>query len=193
MSDRRDRDRYDRPSWKEIDKRKDKSSHAGEGAKRRRLDERKVTTGYHRYRQDLDTLFDKGESSKMVEEVMRKAPAEKGDKASAGKGASKGAPKRQKLLRAIREASRTSELTELLDLFLATWELPDDIEILTQALDHPDEDVQREALEKISTYLDGHIPERASLLRSRVRKLASRSDDEEVTSLAKVVNRKLPG
>ena len=188
MPDRRDRDRYDRPSWKEIDRRKDKKSGSGAGARSSKLDERKVTTGYHKYKQDLDSLFDSGEASKMVKEVMKKSPSEKGKK----KKDRKGPPKRQKLLRQIREAASSTAIEKLLDEFLAEWELPDDIEILTQALDHPDEDVQRDALSKISSHLDGNIPKRASLLRSRVRKLASRSDDEEVAALAKAVNRKLP-
>jgi len=186
MADRRDRDHYDRPSWKEIDRRKDRKSGSGAGARSGKLDERKVTTGYHKYRQDLDSLFDKGEASSMVKEVMRKAPPTEEKKER------KGPPRRQKLLRQIREASSTSALTKLLDEFLGEWELPDDIEILTQALDHPDEDVQSDALEKISAYLDGNIPKHASLLRSRVRRLASRSDDDEVAALAKDVNRKLP-
>ena len=187
MPDRRDRDRYDRPSWKEIDRRKDKKSGSGGDVRSSRLDDRKVTTGYHKYKSDLDSLFDKGEASSMVKEVMKKAPAEKG-----GKKKKKEPPRRQKLLRQIREASSTSAITKHLDAFLAEWELPDDVEILTQALDHPDEDVQRDALEKVSAYLDGNIPKHASLLRSRVRRLASRSDDEQVAALAKTVNRKLP-
>ncbi|MBW2262370.1 MAG: hypothetical protein JRG91_10395 [Deltaproteobacteria bacterium] len=187
MSDRGDRDRYDRPSWKELDRRKDKRSGSGAGARSSKLDERKVTTGYHRYKQDLNSLFDSGEASSMVKEVLKKAPTQEGAKKD-----SKGPPERQKLLRQIREASSTGTLTRLLDEFLANWKLPDDIEILTQALDHPDEDVQRDALEKISSYLDGNIPKHANLLRGRVRKLASRSDDEDVAALAKAVNRKLP-
>ncbi len=185
MPDRNDRDRYDRPSWKEIDRRKDKKSGSGAGARSSKLDERKVTTGYHRYKQDLDSLFDSGEASGMIKEVMKKAPKEKGRQ-------KKGPPRRQELLRQIREAASTSALTDLLDEFLLSWELPEDIEILTQALDHPDESVQKDALEKISTYLDGKIPKRPNLLRSRVRTLAMHSDDEDVAVLAKAVNRKLP-
>ncbi len=187
MSDRDDRDRYDRPSWKEIDRRKDKKSGSGGGGRSGRLDERKVTTGYHRYKDDLDSLFDSGEASDMIKQVMKKAPKDKGRKKE-----SKGPPRRQELLRKIREAASTTALTDLLDEFLAEWDLPEDIEILTQALDHPDEDVQKDALEKISSYLDGKIPKRPSLLRSRVRRLAAHSDDEDVAELARAVNRKLP-
>jgi hypothetical protein len=186
MADRRDRDRYDRPSWKEIDKRKDRSAHTGEGPANRKLDERKVTTGYHRYRQDLDSLFDTGEASRMVRKVMDKAPGREVSAQGSGQ-----VPERQRLLRAIRDATSTSEIARLLDEFLASWELPDDIDVLTQALDHPDEQVQLDALARISSYLDGHVPDRTGLMRSRLRKL-SRSDEDEVASLARAVSRKLP-
>jgi hypothetical protein len=163
---------------------------------RRNLDERKVTTGYHRYKQDLDDLFSRGESSKLVEEVVSKAPAARGEEPSKkgsarGRRKTKKAPARQKLLRAIRAATSARQITGLVDELLAKWELPDDPEILTQALEHEDEEIQAESLERLSAWLDGHVPRHKGVLRSRVRRLSSRSDDERVRSLAREVNRKL--
>jgi len=193
MSDERNRDRDRRPSWRELDRKKDRSAHVGADGRRSGLEERKATTGYHRYKNDLDSLFSTGEASSMVKEVMKKSPAAAGP---TGEGAGKkkkkkGAPERQKLLRAIREATSSSALTRHLDEFLEKWELPDDIEILTQALGHPDEEIQIEVLGRLSSFLDGHVPRHKKLLQSKVRTLSTRSDDEEVRALAKEVNSKL--
>jgi len=189
MPDRRDREHYDRPSWSEIDKRKDQSKHVDGGEPRRGLDDRKATTGYHRYKQELGDMFSTGEASKLVKQVMKKSSALRKEETASG---AETVPERQALLRAIREASSSTELERLLDEFLGRWEMPEDLDFLTQALDHPEEEVQLEALGRISRYLDGHLPGRVHLLRSRVRALASRSEDPGVASLAKEVNRKLP-
>lgn len=201
MNDRRDRDRDRKREWRDIDRRKDKSSHVDGSGPRRNLDERKVTTGYHRYKQDLDDLFARGEASSLVQEVMSRSPAQdepaepaggnKGKKRPASKKKPKQPPARQKLLRSIRAASSPRELTRLFDEFLAGWELPEDIEILTQALEHEDEEIQAQALTMISSWLDGHVLRQKSVLTSRVRKLASRADDETVRQLARKLNRKL--
>jgi hypothetical protein len=190
MSDRRDRDHYDRPSWKDIDKKKDSSSHSSGDASRRNLDDRKITTGYNQYRSDLDDLFASGDASKLVKEVLSKAPGgdEPRDKK---KSKEKSIPERQKLLRGLRAAASPREVEKLLDEFLARWDLPDDIDVLTQALDHADEGIQARALTMISSWLDGHILKSRNVLQNRVRRLATRSEDDDVRALAKVVNRKL--
>ncbi len=184
--DRKERDHYDRPSWKEIDSKKNKSAHVDGGEQRKDLDQRKATTGYGRYKEELSALFDRGEKSKLVKKVM--GPAEQAAVVPGGDGA---LPRRQQLLRAIRTSTSTTELTRLLDEFLSSWEMPEDVEILTQALEHPDEDVQKKALRLLDGWLDGHVAERSSLLRTRIRGLAVHSEDDEIAEMARRIGRKL--
>ncbi len=191
MSDRRDEDPKSRPSWRDLDRKKDRSAHVDGSTTRRNLDERKVTTGYHRYKDELDGLFSTGQKAGMVKKVLSRSPVKDKVEASGSEGKTREAPERQRMLRAVRAATSGREVTRVLDDFLGQWEMPEDIEILTQALEHEDETVQANALRMISSWLDGHIPRQKSLLTSRVRKLASRSDDEEVRRLAREVNRKM--
>lgn len=186
MDDYRDRnrDRDNRPSWRELDKKKDKSKHVNEerpGGKK----QRKVSTGYSQYKDQLDQLFNTGEKSEMVKAMLEK---------KAGKEAldRDKAPERQRLLRAVREALGERQLEESLDAFMAKYgDLPDDIEILSQALLHSSDPVKEKALRKISRYLDGHMLEKKALLVSRVKNLAMTGEDDAVVELAREVKRKL--
>lgn len=186
MDDYRDkkRDRDNRPSWRELDRKKDKSKHVEDerpGGRKKK----KVSTGYSQYKDQLDQLFNTGEKSEMVKAVLdKKAGKEILDKEKA--------PERQKLLRAIREALGERQLEENLDTFMAKYgELPDDIEVLSQALLHSSDPVKEKALRKISRYLDGHVLEKKSLLISRVKNLALTAEDDAVAELAREVKRKL--
>jgi hypothetical protein len=186
MDDYRDRkrDRDDRPSWRELDKKKDKSRHVNEerpGGKKKR----KVSTGYSQYKDQLDQLFKTGEKAEMVKAVLdRKAGKEVLDREKA--------PERQRLIRAVREAPGERQLEESLDAFMARYgELPVDIEVLTQALMHSSDPVKEQALRKISKYLDGHVLEKKALLVSRVKNLALTGEDDAVVELAREVKRKL--
>lgn len=180
----RDRDRDNRPSWREKDRKKDKSRHVGDD----RLEKKKqnnVSTGYGRYKDQLDQLFTTGEQAGMVKSVLQK----KDEKEILRK---KGAPERQKLLRAIREAVSERQVEEKIDQFLEKYkELPDDVEVLTQTLLHGDDLVKEQALRKISKYLDGHVLEKKALLLERARNLVVMSEDDVVMELAKEVKKKL--
>jgi len=180
----RNRDRDNRPSWSELDKKKDKSKHVNEERQGGRK-QRKVSTGYSQYKDQLDQLFNTGEKSEMIKTMLdKKAGKEILDKEKA--------PERQKLLRAIREAPGERQLEASLDEFMAKYgELPEDVEILSQALLHSSDPVKEKALRKISRYLDGHVLEKKALLVSRVKNLALTGEDDVVVELAREVKRKL--
>ncbi len=182
--DRSERDHYDRPSWSEIDKRKDRSKHVRD--ERQGIPQRKkVSTGYSRYKDELDHLFRTGKKEGMIKAIL--------EKKEVGKLLdNQEAPKRQKLLRAIRDAVSERQVVEAIDRFVATYgDLPDDVEVLTQALVHEEDSVKESALRRLSKYLDGHIVTSRSLLIERVKYLAQSSDDDAVKNLAGEVKKKL--
>lgn len=182
----KDRDRDKRPSWSEIDKKKD-SSHHVDRADPYAKEKKKVTTGYGRYKDQLDALFSSGKKAELVRAVLGRSTA--GSDLSEGE-----APERQKRLREIREAAGDAKVAALIDAFAREFgELPDDVEVLTQALVHHDDEVKAGALRRISAHLDGHVLERKALLLERAKGLAVNSDDVEVLNLAREVKRKLGG
>jgi hypothetical protein len=180
----RDRDRDKRPSWREMDRKKDKSKHVRDDRLYKKKQD-KVTTGYSRYKDQLDRLFSTGEKSDMVQGVLGRRD---------GKKILEGgeAPERQKLLRSIREAVSERQLEAAVDEFMKKYgELPDDIVVLTQALLHSDDAVRERALQRISRYLDGHVLENKAVLLERVKYLAVASDDDAVEELSMEVKKKL--
>jgi len=186
MDDERDKDRdhYDRPSWKEIDNRKDKSKHVTDERQSRRKP-RQVATAYSQYKDQLDQLFDTGEKASMVKGMLQASQS----KAVLDQGE---APERQKLLRAIREAPGERGVQEAVDAFIARYgELPEDVDVLTQALLHADDEVKAQALCKIGRHLDGHILQQKALLLERVKAIIRSGEDDDVVELAKEVRRKL--
>jgi len=183
--DKMDRDHYDRPSWSEIDKKKDRSKHVRDDEREIRTSKKKSVTGLSRYKEDLDRLFKTGEKSGLLKSLLETKGKE--EILEDGK-----VPERQKLLRSIREAIGEKEINENIDKFLEKFqELPDDIEILTQALLHRNPEIQEFALQKISKYLDGHLPQQKSLLLSRIKNLINSTEEDSVRSLAVVVRKKL--
>ena len=184
--DKNDRDHYDRPSWSELDKRKNKSKHVTDDKQGARQ-QRKISTGYSQYKDQLDQLFDKGEKAGMIKTVLEKKQGKKIlDQAEA--------PERQKLLRAIREAAGERQAQERIDEFMKKFgELPDDPEVLIQALLHSDDLIKESVLRRISKHLDGHVLANKSLLLGRVKNLCAVSEDDAVHDLASEVRKKLGG
>ncbi len=182
----RDRDRDNKPSWSEIDKRKNKSSHV-RGDRPAFRKNKEVTTGYGQYKDQLGELFESGQQSGMVKSVLGRTGGDKLLKQSK-------APERQKLLRAIREAIGERDVEKTIDTFLRRFkELPDDMEIQTQALLHSDDRIKEKALRSISKHLDGHKLERKSLLLERAKSLIDLCEDDGVIELAQEVKKKLGG
>lgn len=195
MTDYRDRkyDRDKRPSWREIDRRKDRSKHIRDDREERRPKPEGVKTGYSRYKEQLEELFKSGVKSDVIKNIIERAGEKYGMKnvAEEFKG---NVPERQKLLRALREAVGEKEVKKIVDEFFAKFtELPDDIEILTQALLHPDDDIKVRVLVKISKYLNAHMLEDKALLFERASNLAEFSEDDRVFELARQVVKKLGG
>jgi hypothetical protein len=186
MGDERDkRSSRDRDvSWSEIDKKRNKSRHTGSDERRERKPRGSVVTGLERSKADLSKLFERGEAGKLVKSVARHGGLE----------VSGGLPERQLALRAILDASGPAEAAKAIDEFQAKFgELPDDPEVLGQALLHTDEAVLLDALVRLQRYLAGHVVARKVLLIQRTKEVELRAESEDLRAAADRVRDLLGG
>ena len=179
----RDRD----VSWSEIDKKRDKSAHV-DGDRRRSESggrgKRGSVTGLGRYKADLSRLFERGEAGKLIKGVAK----------GAGLEVSGGLPERQQALRRILDATNPEAVVAAVDAFRKEHgELPDDPEVLGQALVHHDETVLLDVLRRLHQYLSGHLVQRKALLLMRVKELEVRAESDELREWAGKVRDLLGG
>ena len=191
MSPDRDRDGRDSRSsrdrdvsWSEIDKKRNKSRHIGGDPMRDRKPRGSSVTGLGRYKSDLSRLFERGEAGKMVKGVAKQVGLEVGG----------GLPERQLALRAILDATDPTAAEKAVDAFRGKFgELPDDPEVLGQALLHTDADVLLEVLQRLHHYLAGHVVARKTLLIQRTKQIEIGAETDEVRDAASKVRDLLGG
>jgi hypothetical protein len=198
---------YDRPSWKEIDRMRDKT---GRRKKRENRDNREHeirehSTRYDKYKQDLNRLFDQG----LAGELLKKPDKEKDQEPSlpkvAGKAKSKSKaavvtrkakegriPKdsqastsRLKLIRGVIDAEDSESLIRAVDELSEGFGLPDDWGVLVRVLEHPNEKIVLEAVTRMKVLLPNtvKIPRRFTL-RERLRSISQTASDGELRQLA---------
>lgn len=172
-------------SWREIDKKRDKSAHVdGDLRREPRRGKSGSVTGLGRYKADLARLFERGEAGKLVKGIAR----------GAGLEVSGGLPERQQAPRRILDAASPEAAAAAVDAFRAEHgDLPDDPEVLGQALLHPDETVLIDALRRLHQYLAGHLVQRKALLLLRVKELEVRAESAELREWAGKVRDLLGG
>ena len=168
----------DRPrkSWREIDKSRDKSSHRqDERPDASKLGRKGTGRSQKSYRAALDRLFDSG---KIAELVDHKDPPSSEPVAEKGES-------RIKMMRKIRDATDRDELTRTVDAYLKKWELPEDMEILPRVLEHRDDRIQLEAMERIDALLETQQPRRKRAMVGQLKMIRDFADEQEMIELAK--------
>ncbi len=192
----------DRPSWSEIDKKRDRP---GENRKRRQEKKHELkehSTRYDRYKADLDRLFDQGMAGELIKKVGKQAnsPAAKAKTAVATKPKRAGripqnnlaAASRLKLIRTIVDAGDSIELKSALDELVENFGLPDDWLVLIRTLEHDDESLVQKAIGKMSKLLPGtaKIPRRFTL-KERLRTIGQTARDVELRKQAESLEESL--
>ncbi len=207
---------YDRPSWKEIDRKRDSSS--GKRGQWRGKDKnglRENSTRYDKYKADLNRLFDQGlagelikkddkEDSSQPEQQDVGAADKKGKTDKTGKTIlrrkSEGripknksrAASRLKLVRIIIDAQDPVILQDTIGMLVKRFGMPDDWEVLVRVLEHPDEELVGRAVEHMVKMLPNtdKVPRRASL-KERLRSIGQTADDFELRQQAEDLESKL--
>jgi hypothetical protein len=195
---------YDRPSWKEIDRMRDKS---GRRKKREKKNHeiREHSTRYDKYKKDLDRLFDQGLAGELLKKQKPEKPKEPEMPKPSGKGKSKSKaavvtrkakegriPKdsqastsRLKLIRSVIDAEDSASLIRAVDELSERFGIPDDWEVLVRVLEHPDEKLVLQAVTKMKALLPktAKIPRRFTL-RERLRSISQTAADGELRQMA---------
>jgi hypothetical protein len=161
----------DRPkkSWREIDRKKDRSAHRQEekapgGGPRRQRSQKS-------YRAALDRLFESGRIGELIEKEPQdddQPPEET----------------RLKLLRAIKTAEGRVAITKAVDAYIAHHELPLDADVLGKVLEHRNPSRQLEAMEKLVELTGQETPRRSRAIIGQLKLIRDTGDDRELIELA---------
>ncbi len=180
---RREDDR-DRPSWRDIDRKKDSSHHADQSDpyKKNHYDER--TDGRSKsYRSALDSFFD----GKAVPERFEKLAKTRQKISTKGGGS-----KRQKALRKLAEAVGRFEVEDAVRAFLnVDGELPRDADVLLNVLQHSDEALVRQAIVLLDEVLLERPFKRNELLKQRLRQVEDLAEEPDTVELASKLRHKV--
>jgi hypothetical protein len=152
------RDRDDRPSWKEIDKQRDRSSHRKERADPADAAQKVLRSDYRKkqYMKEAGSIF--------------------------GKPAS---PAQDAAGRAVREAAGTPELPAAAKAYLDQFGVPDDWDTLVALLDLPDPDFLELTAARLAALFPARSPAEQRGLVSRLRVLAMSAKDPDLAEVAR--------
>jgi hypothetical protein len=185
-------DKDDRPkkSWREIDAQRDRSG--GGRAPRREEGARGPLSGRSSksYRSALDALFEKGGVDKLAEKLGRPSTeAAKRPPEAAPSAESEG---RLALRKKILDAIDRDEISRAVDRYCKEHGLPEDFEVLEQALEHRKPERVVETLALLEKLLDrGDRPKRSRALLGKLRFLEETSYDDDIKSAAARVRAKV--
>jgi len=173
---KRDDDDRDRPSWREIDRRKDSSSHIDKtdpykkGRRGARTDSRSKS-----YKAALDSFFEGGALPDRYQKLTK-------TRESLAKGPGS---QRQAALKRLREAIMSRDVAEAVKEFMEIdGALPRDADALISTLQHPDESVVRDAIALLKEIATERPLKRVELLRQRLRKVEDLAEEEETAAQA---------
>ncbi len=155
------------------------------------------------HKAQLEALFAKGGLAKLAEVAQARSNSSapivaastptQGDEGRAP--AAPPAPPRDDaklLLRAkILEALGREEISRAVDRYLKQYELPDDFEVLEQALEHTKQERVLETLDRLEKLLELRQPKRSRTLAGKLRLLAETASDDDVRARAEAVRPKL--
>lgn len=200
---------YDRPSWKEIDQRRDGSSRRGRSRTKEKKAIKEHSTRYDKYKADLNRLFDQGLAGELLKKASRDAPPAEEEKPQAARKDAKQSPPRRKgggripkdttkatsrlkLIRAISDAPDAEGLRAAIDELVANFGLPDDWEVLVRVCEHTDEALISKAITRMLALLPQakKVPRKASL-KERLRTIGQTAADMELRKLAETLEDEL--
>jgi hypothetical protein len=192
----RDRDRP-KKSWRDVDAGRDRA-----GGTKPRQDHPGGQAGAERaskqHRAALDELFAKGEVGKLAEKLAQPTRQPPGlvdmpkAKAAHVEPAKPVAEDPKSILRKkILAAIGREEISRAVDRFVKPHGMPEDFEVLEQALEHTKPERIAEALTVLDKMLGREKPKRSKTLAGKLRFIEETSDDTDLKSQAALVRQKL--
>lgn len=168
----------DRPkkSWREIDQKRDGSSHRREpGQSPARQDRLERSAAYRDYKTQLNRVFDGGPLPEALKEKLQEA----------GVGAQ--AKERKAAAQTIVEAARPADVLKALQAYREKYGFPEDEPALSRLLDLDDPAVALETVRCIEKLVVEGQLKRTSSLKARIRTAMMTLDDPELNEVGKRV------
>lgn len=164
-----------------------------------------------KYRAALDALFEKGGLAKAAETLLGKdteparpeparevvAPTGAPGASAAATPATATAPAKEKedsraaLRKKVLDAVGKDEISRAVDKFVKHYGLPQDFEVLEQALDHQKAERVAEAMALLETMTAREKPKRSRTLIGKLRLIEETSDDRELRARATLIRQRL--
>lgn len=175
-----DRD-SDRRSWRDIDRKKDGSSHIDKSDPYKKGKRGARTEGRSKsYRSALDSFFDGGALPERYQKLSKSREA-----LDKGPGS-----QRQTALRGLRDAVGRSEIIKAFKEWKEVdGEMPRDADALLSILQHPDEMSVRDAIAILKELVSERPLKRAELLKQRLRQIESLAEEDETQQAASELRR----
>ena len=139
--------------------------------------------GNKSYKAELDQFFDKGVASSRIQGVMKEA--------SQGPNAEAENPEKTKLIRKIRQAETFDEFVKSVSKLRKEHALPNDADILTRVLEHPDLESVTDALERLAGMAGRLKLIDLKAISARLDTLESFNDDPKVLQLIGTLREKM--
>jgi hypothetical protein len=158
-----DSDEREKPSWREIDRRRDRSRHVRRDESARKEKALRSAWTKERYLKEVDKLFQ----------------GEKGSKAH------------KAALNAIHRTYGTQKFSDAVKKYLDKYGIPDDWSTLMLMLDYKDEEVVVEVLEAMHAYSRERSPRERQGFKDKLEILSFTSSHSQVVSLAERVLKEL--
>ncbi|MBI3073568.1 MAG: hypothetical protein HYY84_15765 [Deltaproteobacteria bacterium] len=175
----------DKPSWREIDKARDKSRHGSREAPSGGRVGRARTSASKGYRQKLDRLFKEGTLGAAVAKLL---DAEEGDAAIPIRAEESPAnTTHAELLKIARKSEEHVARLNAVKRLVTEFELPGDFDVLGLALEHAEGRVRCASLERLEKLIAEGPPARKASLLQRLRMVEETSDDVEERKLVEKV------
>jgi hypothetical protein len=201
-------------SWREIDAGRDRNQRPAPRSDGEFQSKLREAQNSKKYRSALEALFEKGGFDKVAEVLGKKDPVavaappappkeaapaateapaseKRAAPAPAPSPAGGGDPKKVELRKKIIEALGRDEISRAVDKYLAKWPLPDDWEVLEQALEHTDEARVDAVLGQLETLLARDKPRRARTLVGKLRYIEETADSSDQRARAAALRGKL--
>lgn len=186
-----DGDSGDRPrkSWREVDAARDRSRpERREATSAPRSNER----ASKKYRAALDAVFEKGEVGSIASKLSPPDPATAPAPAPAtARAAPPPDEARGPLRKRILDAVGREEISRAMERYVKVYGMPEDFELLAQALEHTRPARVAEALTALETLLGREKPKRSRTLVGKLRFLEETSDDPQLQEMAARVRARL--
>ncbi|MEO1269938.1 MAG: hypothetical protein AAFX99_17770 [Myxococcota bacterium] len=167
-------------SWRDRDRMRGsgRSNNTSESnGPRRRVHTPKSPRGYMN---DLNKLFDSGDVPDRFKEILEDTESASGSSAQ-----------RQKMLRQARNSESSSAFVSIIEAFVKKYDFPDDEDLLVRVLDHPDEAIVCEALDRLIE-MDGRRPlTKRKIIGMKLKTITQIATDSKTIGLVDMLSERL--